>query len=192
MLHPSQAGVALGSARAGRGLVHLHPLSGPDLNQKFDAIITANASSVCYTSRLKALCSRQQPYSGAVPSAARFRPGDGQVESHDPALTSETFGPFMPQPEPGPRWARAERGLLSGPDSDQKFHVIIAANVSSVCILSDESSVFQAADDVQMTQMTLSRAQSYPRAEPSVAHFRSGTDRCKRVVPRSHRKFLRV
>ena len=36
--------------------VHLRLLSGPNLNQKFDVIIAANASSVCHTSRLKLQC----------------------------------------------------------------------------------------------------------------------------------------
>ena len=45
-----------GSARAGRWKVHhLYLFSGTYLNQKFHVIIAANASSVCYTSRLK-LC----------------------------------------------------------------------------------------------------------------------------------------
>ena len=45
---------------AGCWLVHLHLQSGPDLNQKFYVLVTLNASSVCYTSRSKLLCSRQQ------------------------------------------------------------------------------------------------------------------------------------
>ena len=37
-----------GSAQVGRGLVHLHLRSGPDLNQKFDVIVVPNASFVPY------------------------------------------------------------------------------------------------------------------------------------------------
>ena len=56
----AQAGTMLSSARAGCRLVYLHLLSGPDLNRKFHIIMSANASSARYTSRLKLQHSRQQ------------------------------------------------------------------------------------------------------------------------------------
>ena len=54
----------------------------------------------------------------------------------------------------------------SGPDLNQKFHVII-------------SSVTDTADDVQMNA---SRVQPYSAAEPSAVGSRPGTAKCKRTV----------
>ena len=52
MYTTARVGPMLDSAQAGLGLVHFLLLSGPDLNQKFHIIIAANASSICFTSRL--------------------------------------------------------------------------------------------------------------------------------------------
>ena len=57
----ARARPAFGSARAGAFFLFFLSLplrSGPDFNHKFHVIITADASSVCCTSRLK-LCSKQ-------------------------------------------------------------------------------------------------------------------------------------
>ena len=85
----ARARPTLSMAQAGCRLVRLHLPSGPEFNQKFHTIITANASSVCYTFRRR-LCvpdsrwctndadniqwnvSHAQPYSRAELSAARF------------------------------------------------------------------------------------------------------------------------
>ena len=45
-------------ACAGCGLLHLYLLPGPDCNQTFHILITASASSVCHTSRLKLIQTR--------------------------------------------------------------------------------------------------------------------------------------
>ena len=90
-----QPGPSRRSDRAGQRLVHLHRLSGPALIHRFKNIITANASSVYYTSRLEhslfqiaddiqmmqMTVSRTQPYSAAKPSVA------GQVKTHYPELS---------------------------------------------------------------------------------------------------------
>ena len=52
---PGRSQARLGSAQAGCRMVQLHLQSGPDLKQRFYAIITPNASSVCITSAVK-LC----------------------------------------------------------------------------------------------------------------------------------------
>ena len=47
------ARLSIGLARAGRGLAHLHLLSGPGFSQNFHVIVTGSVSSVCHMSRLK-------------------------------------------------------------------------------------------------------------------------------------------
>ena len=82
-------------------LVHWHLLSGPHLGQKFDVIIAANASSVCYTSRLK-LCvpdirwctGDTQPCSALLQSWAQCSSPpsrDGQMWTHYLDLSPEFF-----------------------------------------------------------------------------------------------------
>ena len=75
----TRAWPVLDSARVGRGLVHLHLLSGPNLNQK---LLTRHLSAMLPDDRLvfqmagdvrwNASCT--QSYSGAEPSVARLRP----------------------------------------------------------------------------------------------------------------------
>ena len=91
---PGPRSARLGSARLGLArlwLVHLHLLSGPDLNQKFHVIISADASSICYTSRRSSHAQPYigaEPYSAAAPSAARFRLY-GHVLTHYPVVSPE-------------------------------------------------------------------------------------------------------
>ena len=51
---------SLGSARAGRELVHLHLRTEPDLNQKFHVIVVPNASFFFFFYRSRALCCGHQ------------------------------------------------------------------------------------------------------------------------------------
>lgn len=101
----ARAGPALGSARNRHMLVHLHLIPGPDLNQKFHAIIAADASHVCYTFILK-LCvldrrsctmtpSRSQPFSGVELGAGRFRSGTAKTTVNAPFHTQSELSTEM-------------------------------------------------------------------------------------------------
>ena len=95
-----RAGPALSSGLVWAGAFTSAIWSEPDLSQKFHVIITANTSSVCYTSRLE-LCvfqpqddeqitlSHSKPYYTAKPSVACFHPETAKCKHT--ILCSEIF-----------------------------------------------------------------------------------------------------
>ena len=91
--------------------------------------------------------------------------------------TARHHGHYSPatwtlEPELVPRLARRwliHLHLLSWTDFNQSFTSLSLQMGHLSAIRPDLSSVFQTADDVRMTQMTLSRAPPYSGAEPSRA-----------------------